>query len=147
MSWLKRMVLLGALGLAPALHAQVDDSESEAETEVVVPDSAALQALGVRLARLREAAQQTDSVRTAFEQAELAIERAREARQLGDEPRALRAEQIADAATTLAERRLALAREREAMRIARARLEDAHRSQGAAREALKLAQKRAAEAP
>ncbi len=70
-----------------------------------------------RIARLREAAETIGAVRTAIEQAELAIERAERARGQGDLGGAARAERIAEAATVLAERRAELARERQLARV------------------------------
>jgi len=149
MPWLTRLMLLGALTLAPVLHARADEQEQQPElpSTAVPTDTESMRALVVRLSRIRQVAQQADSVRSAFEQAELALTRAREARAQSNEARAARAEQIAEAATTLAERRLALVRERDASRMARARLDEAHRAQGTAREALKASQKRAGEQP
>ena len=142
------LILLG--GVAPKLRAEGPDADVQS-TQVAQAeppaDTAVMLALQARLARLRDATQREAAVRTAVEQADLALTRARSARTQGNQARALRAERLAEAATTLAERRLARLRELEATTLTIARREEAKAQVLAARESLDVAQKHAAEAP
>lgn len=89
-----------------------------------------------RIARLRTDAESIDGVRTAIEQAEVALTRLQRAREANDVPAAERALRIAEAATTLAERRSDLARERRLSRTIAERKRQVQEETVRAREAL-----------
>ena len=133
---------------APSNEGEIETSEIEAgATSSAAPavDSDVMRAIEARLVRLRVEIKREGGIRTALEQAELALVRARGARAARDEPRALRAEQIAEAATVLAERRLARSREQEAISMTLARRKEAEAQARAAHENLEVAQKHARE--
>ncbi len=146
-------MIVWLLGTAPLLRADASEPEGDATASDVgsaakpAVDSVAMLAIRARLERLRDAVKREPSVRTAVEQADLALLRARTARAEANEARALRAELLAEAATTLAERRLARVREVEATTLSLARRDEAKAMAKAARDSLSVAQKRAAEAP
>ncbi len=143
------------LALGPSLGARAQEAapavadqpaqvgESAAPPVPPAVDSVTMLALRARLERLRAAVKREATVRTAVEQADLALARARTARAQANEARALRAEQLAEAATTLAERRLARVREIEATTSVLARRKEARALAKAARGSLAVAEQRA----
>jgi len=145
----KPWAFIGWLSFASLAYAEPATEPADAVPEAMTApaETPHMRELRARLDALRPSLSREASVRTAAEQADLALERAQLSRAAGDEARAQWAEQLAEAATSLAERRLLLAQERDATRAALAQRRDARALVTRAKEALTHATKHAAEKP